>query len=673
MSPSPLRAPNRGPADGAGGRSASRRPAADATAPASAEPAPASPAAGVGLATSGLLLQLQASAGNGAVRGLIASRGLGTTGSRADDGATPQTLQRQGTEAPPARRTLRRGSRGDDVTEVQGKLNRVDPFSEPLVLDGIFGPLTRAAVVRFQESHDLVPDGVVGPLTHAALDSAAQTAPPLRPQLQLGDQGADVGIAQQKLNSSGAATPRLPIDAIYGATTVAAVMNFQAMFMPGTVPTGVIDRVTWATLELVAPGGGVVVEGGVPVEQHVETTGGSSVGVPTPGTSLHRVVGPGGVTQGPAVEELQQKLNIVRSAAGITPLLVESGTFSAADATALRAYQGSKSLPQTGIGDIPTWNALDADAPGATVGAVSRTWREEVGGNPNIGMTSDYSWRIGAGEIHITAKVNFTGNPPSPAWFQFVRDTWNKFKAWKIGTDEFLDINFEMTQGTGADAATVAVVAPPTTGRANAGRWFLADSQAANTIPHEFGHLVGLRDEYQQHPADYVTVTGHEPPVGQVAAPAGVTALQVAQDEQNAMVGRNSPAALTASRGRGMTQGAFAQQVVEAYAGLAAVNIPAAVGPPAQGSMTTTGNLVRDLENALPDDTPGTGAPKYNTIEVFTYSSGSLMGDPARVNDPHDHGVQPRHVQEFIDVLDRVKGGTWVAIERNAPAPAPAP
>jgi hypothetical protein len=89
--------------------------------------------------------------------------------------------------------------------------------------------------------------------------------------------------------------------------------------------------------------------------------------------------------------------------------------------------------------------------------------------------------------------------------------------------------------------------------------------------------------------------------------------------------------------------------------------------------MTTTGNLVRDLESALPADTKATGPRKYNTIEVFTYSSGSLMGDPGRVNDPHDHGVQPRHVQEFIDILDRVKGGAWVAIERNAPAPAPGP
>jgi peptidoglycan hydrolase-like protein with peptidoglycan-binding domain len=616
------------------------------------------PSAGGFVPSSDTLRFLQATAGNGAVGGLLGVPHVSPAGAVI-------ALQRQPPlgEAPAAHRTLRRGSTGLDVTEVQGKLNRVDPVPEPLVLDGIFGRLTKAAVIRFQESTGLDPDGVVGPLTHAALDAAAAAAPPLRPTLVLGDQGPDVGIAQQKLNSSGAAIPRLPIEAVFDAATMAAVMNFQVTHM-GVFPTGVIDRLTWAALEAAAPGGGVVDESGTPVEQHVDTSGGSSTGVPNPGTSLHRIVGPGGVTNGPAVEELQQKLNIVRRAAGVTPLLVESAVFSAADATALRSYQASKSLAQTGVGDIPTWNAIDVDAPAATVGAVSRAWKEEVGGNPRIGMTSDYSWRLGAGELHVTAKVNFTGNPPAPAWFQFVRDKWNRFKAWNIGTDEFLDINFEMVQGTGPDAATVAVVAPPTTGRANAGRWFLSDTAAANTIPHEYGHLVGLRDEYQQHPADYVTVTGHEPPVGETAAPAGVTAAQVAQDEQNAMAARNSAAANTASVGRGMKQGAFAQQVVSAYTGLPAVNISAVAGPPAQTAMTTTGNLVRDLETALPPDPAGGPINKYNTIEVFTYTSGSLMGDPGRVTDPHDHGVQPRHVQEFIDVIARVKGGAWVAIER---------
>jgi peptidoglycan hydrolase-like protein with peptidoglycan-binding domain len=39
----------------------------------------------------------------------------------------------------------------------------------PGPIDGIFGPLTRGAVLRFQEKHGLVADGVVGPLTRKPL------------------------------------------------------------------------------------------------------------------------------------------------------------------------------------------------------------------------------------------------------------------------------------------------------------------------------------------------------------------------------------------------------------------------------------------------------------------------------------------------------------------------
>jgi hypothetical protein len=46
-------------------------------------------------------------------------------------------------------------------------------------------------------------------------------------------------------------------------------------------------------------------------------------------------------------------------------------------------------------------------------------------------------------------------------------------------------------------------------------------------------------------------------------------------------------------------------------------------------------------------------------IQVLTYSSGSMMGDPSRVTDPHDHGVQPRHVQEFADLVAAARGGSW--------------
>src|SRR4051812_30942953 len=53
-------------------------------------------------------------------------------------------------EAPPEP-LLRQGSRGPEVAEVQGELNGATPPAAPaLVVDSVFGPLTRQAVVGFQ-------------------------------------------------------------------------------------------------------------------------------------------------------------------------------------------------------------------------------------------------------------------------------------------------------------------------------------------------------------------------------------------------------------------------------------------------------------------------------------------------------------------------------------------
>ena len=61
----------------------------------------------------------------------------------------------------PSRPTIRRGSRGAYVAELQQRLDLMD--------DGIFGPQTDDAVRRFQAANELIPDGIVGPLTWGAL------------------------------------------------------------------------------------------------------------------------------------------------------------------------------------------------------------------------------------------------------------------------------------------------------------------------------------------------------------------------------------------------------------------------------------------------------------------------------------------------------------------------
>ena len=65
-------------------------------------------------------------------------------------------------------RTLREGMSGSDVAEVQSVLNRAG-FSAGTA-DGVFGPRTREAVIRFQRRFGLTPDGVIGPATWRVLE-----------------------------------------------------------------------------------------------------------------------------------------------------------------------------------------------------------------------------------------------------------------------------------------------------------------------------------------------------------------------------------------------------------------------------------------------------------------------------------------------------------------------
>jgi hypothetical protein len=102
--------------------------------------------------------QLQRAAGNQTIGRVLRSVRIG--------GRAVTHLQREIDAAP--RPTIRVGARGPLVTELQALLNTAgaDP---PLAVDGVFGSMTFAAVVRFQATRGLTPDGIVGPHTWSAL------------------------------------------------------------------------------------------------------------------------------------------------------------------------------------------------------------------------------------------------------------------------------------------------------------------------------------------------------------------------------------------------------------------------------------------------------------------------------------------------------------------------
>ena len=74
---------------------------------------------------------------------------------------------------------LHRGVRGDDVKKLQEVLSKFSDIYPDGTVSGIFGPLTEAAVRKFQEKEGLAPIGIVGPKTAAKLNEFITNGPSL--------------------------------------------------------------------------------------------------------------------------------------------------------------------------------------------------------------------------------------------------------------------------------------------------------------------------------------------------------------------------------------------------------------------------------------------------------------------------------------------------------------
>jgi peptidoglycan hydrolase-like protein with peptidoglycan-binding domain len=153
---------------------------------------------------------------------------------------TPSTTRKTATTSSP---TLARGAKGSQVTELQKLLEAAGV--SPGRIDGDFGPMTQAAVRRFQQAKGLVVDGVVGPKTWAALRSSG-SAPTTSttPTLRQGDFGAAVETLQRQLDRHGFSPGG--IDGQFGAKTRRALVDFQRAH--GLNADGVAGPATWQAL-----------------------------------------------------------------------------------------------------------------------------------------------------------------------------------------------------------------------------------------------------------------------------------------------------------------------------------------------------------------------------------------------------------------------------------------
>ena len=146
------------------------------------------------------------------------------------------------------RKNIKMGDEGDDVKVLQQTLNQVGNYG--LVVDGIFGSKTKAAVLDFQQKNGLDADGICGPITSGKLDEAkkgSKKEPEKVSQhktIRKGDTGEEVKLLQSALVSL-----KYPIgvDGIFGIQTYYTVINYQNN--KKLDPDGIVGPLTWASID----------------------------------------------------------------------------------------------------------------------------------------------------------------------------------------------------------------------------------------------------------------------------------------------------------------------------------------------------------------------------------------------------------------------------------------
>lgn len=259
---------------------------------------------------------------------------------------------------------LQRGSIGDDVRQLQIRLNRISanypaiPKISPV--DGDFGIETEEAVKEFQRIFNLTPDGIVGRSTWysilriynsvkhlSELNSEGLTLEEVSRQfpevLEEGSTGLGIRLLQYYLSYIAAFNPTIEpvaMDGIFGPATRNAVEAFQQTY--GLPVTGIVDEYTWYELFNVYRG----------LIASIPITYSEGVVVPYPGTTLR--VG----TETAYVQVLQEYLNYIGQTYTQIPAVPVTGYFGALTYNAVEAFQRLFGLEPTGVVEFSTWNAI---------------------------------------------------------------------------------------------------------------------------------------------------------------------------------------------------------------------------------------------------------------------------------------------------------------------------
>ena len=229
---------------------------------------------------------------------------------------------------------LRLGSKGSEVKSLQKRLKRLGYFKGQTT--GYFGPYTRDVVIRFQKDRGVTADGIVGAKTQQAIDKTIKKSKQVKPKpkktltlpvgfcsngncdtLRLGDKGNYVRYLQTRLRHWGYFTSNP--NGNYDSKTVEAVKRFQQdneLF-----PDGAVGPQTWQKIEKVNRCRKPILQRG---------------------------------DEGECVIKLQKRLREIGY-----PNVDLGGYFDYKTWEAVKQFQFRENLPDNGIVDSRTWEALE--------------------------------------------------------------------------------------------------------------------------------------------------------------------------------------------------------------------------------------------------------------------------------------------------------------------------
>ena len=430
----------------------------------------------------------------------------------------------------------------------------------------------------------------------------------------------------------------------------------------------------------------------------------------------------------------------------------------------VKRFQGNKGRAKTGIVDYKTWEELDtAGSGGVKEGQVSYRWDENLTEFAfPLGMQSQYAWKATDKEFLVTVVINFSGPSAGEAASVggIIEGYWNRFKLVykqpgpgnKVPKKKPADLKLTFNVAKPGKQGKVKLHAdndvllwrgdhPNWAGRglntvqdkktrSDAGNWRLGDAGGAgfadhvkNMFGHEFGHLLGLEDEYSRTHKDIKRLTGgtalgYDKGTEKMKKPIEARYNQI----KNAVHGANSYAAVKLANKdfvdllKDRDQAKFIMQEYKIQTGNKLSDIfkqkvldsknraltgPAAssyvtkvvtahkathkgIGPFAgaalkQAKLDFAADIMKEWDgpahHTYPNpDQPSAWLPWLETDR--SYSSGGLMGDytllatkkaetrPNAVAHEHAHPLEPRHVRRFAEYVSRYTSDVWEAAYR---------